>query len=146
MPDNPPITAVKAERLAAAARGAPYRNISARRDVRDQFLPAPVAPDTLRRILEAAHLAPSVGFMQPWSFVLIRDRAVREKVFGAFTRANDEACRMFEEDRQSQYAALKLQGILKAPPNICVTCDRTRGGKVVLGRTYNPEMDVHSTV
>ena len=53
---------------------------------------------------------------------------------------------MFEGERRSTYQALKLEGILTAPLNICVTCDRTRGGRVVLGRTHNPEMDLYSTV
>ena len=39
-----------------------------------------------------------------------------------------------------------LEGIRKAPLNIAVTCDRTRGGKVVLGRTHNRDMDLYSTV
>ena len=53
---------------------------------------------------------------------------------------------MFSSDRQSTYRSLKLEGIRKAPVNICVTCDRTRGGEVVLGRTHNPNMDLYSTV
>jgi 5,6-dimethylbenzimidazole synthase len=53
---------------------------------------------------------------------------------------------MFEGDRQTTYRSLKLEGIRKAPVNICVTCDRSRGGKVVLGRTHNQSMDLYSTV
>jgi len=41
---------------------------------------------------------------------------------------------------------LKLEGILKAPLNICITCDRTRGGETVLGRTHQTDMDLYSTV
>lgn len=120
--------------------------IAARRDVRNEFLPDPIAPAALRRILEAGHAAPSVGFMQPWNFILIRDEARRREVHDAFATANDEAARMFPEERQSDYRALKLQGIVKAPLNIAVTCDRSRGGKVVLGRTHNRDMDLYSTV
>lgn len=53
---------------------------------------------------------------------------------------------MFPEKKAADYMALKLEGILKAPLNICVTCDRTRGGPVILGRTHQPEMDLYSTV
>jgi 5,6-dimethylbenzimidazole synthase len=53
---------------------------------------------------------------------------------------------MFPAERQSKYRTLKLEGIRKAPLNICVTCDRTRGGDVVLGRTHNSSMDLYSTV
>jgi 5,6-dimethylbenzimidazole synthase len=127
-------------------RRAVYRAIETRRDVRDQFLPDPVDDDVLRRLLEAAHRAPSVGFMQPWNFIIIRKAEQRERVWKLFNEANDEAAGMFEGVRQQTYKSLKLEGIRKAPVNICVTCDRSRGGKVVLGRTHNPQMDLYSTV
>ncbi|WP_077961075.1 5,6-dimethylbenzimidazole synthase [Ensifer adhaerens] len=127
-------------------REAVYRAIETRRDVRDEFLPEPLPDDLIRRLLTAAHSAPSVGFMQPWNFVLVRAEETRERVWQAFRRANDEAALMFEAEQQAKYRALKLEGIRKAPLSICVTCDRTRGGSVVLGRTHNPQMDVYSTV
>lgn len=127
-------------------RAAVYRAIETRRDVRDQFLPDPLPDDLVRRLLEAAHAAPSVGFMQPWNFILIRDPGRREQLRQAFERANREAETMFPEDRRSLYRSLKLEGIRKAPLCICVTCDPARGGGVVLGRTHNPRMDVYSTV
>ncbi|MBU4528778.1 MAG: 5,6-dimethylbenzimidazole synthase [Hoeflea sp.] len=132
--------------FSASERDAVYKAIFTRRDVRDQFLPDPVPDDVLRRLLEAAHNAPSVGFMQPWNFVIIRSQAVRDQIASAFGRANDEAAAMFPEERQSTYKSLKLEGIRKAPLNICVTCDRERGGDVVLGRTHNESMDLYSTV
>ena len=127
-------------------REAVYRAIETRRDVRDEFLPEPLPDDLIKRLLTAAHSAPSVGFMQPWNFVLVRAEETRERVWQAFRRANDEAALMFEAEQQAKYRALKLEGIRKAPLSICVTCDRTRGGAVVLGRTHNPQMDVYSTV
>ncbi len=127
-------------------RAAVYKAIYTRRDVRDQFLPRPVPDDVLLRLLDAAHHAPSVGFMQPWNFIVIRDPDRKAQVHRAFARANDEAKALFAEERQALYASLKLEGILKAPVNLCITCDRTRGGKVILGRTHNPQMDVYSTV
>lgn len=129
-----------------AERDAVYKAIFNRRDVRDQFLPDDIARDVLDRILTAAHHAPSVGFSQPWSFLLIRSIEQRRKVHELFTNANEEAAALFSDERARLYQSLKLEGILKAPLNICVTCDRTRGGKVVLGRTHNPEMDLYSTV
>jgi len=137
---------VAAEPFQAAERDAVYKAIFTRRDVRDQFLPDPVAEDVVRRLLEAAHNAPSVGFMQPWNFITIRDQAVRDQIADAFGAANDEAAKMFPQERQSKYKSLKLEGIRKAPLNICVTCDRNRGGDVVLGRTHNSNMDLYSTV
>ena len=117
-----------ARRFDEFERRALYDIIDARRDVRNEFLPDPVDPATLRRILAAAHAAPSVGFMQPWDFLLIRDPDRRAAIHAAFLRANAEAEQMFGEDRRALYRSLKLEGILTAPLNICVTCDRTRGG------------------
>lgn len=123
-----------------------YDIIASRRDVRNEFRPEPLDPVALRRVLEAAHAAPSVGFMQPWNFILIRDQERRARIHAAFAAANAEAAEMFESERQQTYRALKLEGILTAPLNICVTCDRTRGGKVIIGRTHQREMDLYSTV
>lgn len=127
-------------------RDAVYRAIYARRDVRDEFLPGPVPDDVIRRILEAAHHAPSVGLSQPWNFILVRDPATKRAVHAAFARCNEEAAQMFRGERGGHYRRLKLEGILKAPLNICVTCDRSRGGPVVLGRTHQRDTDLYSTV
>ena len=45
-----------------------YRAIYERRDIR-LFREEPVPPETLARIIRAAHHGPSVGFMQPWDFI-----------------------------------------------------------------------------
>jgi 5,6-dimethylbenzimidazole synthase len=104
-------------------------------------------PDAVvQRLLEAAACAPSVGYMQPWNFLLIRDMDVRRRVHEAFAEANAEAQAMFPPERRSQYAALKLQGILECGLNLCITCDRSRSGPVVLGRTCQPDMDLFSSV
>ena len=141
---NPALSAARV--FSPNERQALYDIIQHRRDVRDEFLPTPIDPDALRRVLKAAHAAPSVGLSQPWNFILIEDDQTRKAMKAAFTKANDEAEAMFPEDKRSTYAALKLEGIDKAPLNICVTCDRQRGGKVVLGRTHNQDMDLYSTV
>jgi len=137
---------VTAGAFTEAERNAVYRAIASRRDVRDQFRPDPLPDDLVQRLLEAAHSAPSVGFMQPWNFILIRQSETRERVWQAFHQANEEACAMFAGDRRAQYQRLKLEGIRKAPLSICITCDTKRGGPVVLGRTHNPDTDVYSTV
>jgi 5,6-dimethylbenzimidazole synthase len=117
-----------------------------RRDIRSHFLPDSINKNVLLDILTAAHHAPSVGFSQPWNFIIIKDSNVKQKVFEAFFEANVEAEKMFSGERKEQYQTLKLQGILDAPINICITCDRSRGGEVVLGKTHQPEMDLYSTV
>lgn len=132
--------------FAAAAREAVYQAIFSRRDVRGQFLPEPVADEVLSRLLTAAHHAPSVGFMQPWNFLVVRSAPVKHRVHQAFSEADHEAAEMFDVDRRATYRSLKLQGILDAPLGICITCDRERMGPVVLGRTHQKTMDLYSSV
>jgi 5,6-dimethylbenzimidazole synthase len=127
-------------------RDAVYRCIFNRRDVRAQFLPQPIPDQVLARLLQAAHRAPSVGFMQPWDFIVVRDVSVREKIRDAFEAANREAAEMFTDERQQTYRRLKLEGIVEAPLGICITCDRSRTGSVVLGRTHQADMDLYSAV
>ena len=123
-----------------------YKAIYNRRDVRGQFKPDPVPEDVLSRILDAAHHAPSVGFMQPWDFIVVRNPDVKSLIKEGFEIANNEASNMFLADRKEIYKSLKLEGITEAPIGICITCDRTRTGPVVIGRTANPEMDLYSSV
>jgi 5,6-dimethylbenzimidazole synthase len=146
MQTKPQHRLVRADAFSQDERAAVYRAIETRRDVRDQFLPTPLPADLIGRLLAAAHSAPSVGFMQPWNFIVVRDEEKRTRVFKAFQRANEEAALMFEGEAQDTYRSLKLEGIRKAPVSICVTCDPARAGKVVLGRTHNPRMDAFSTV
>ena len=126
-----------------AEREAVYRAIHSRRDIR-HFRPDPIPEDALERILMAAHHGPSVGFMQPWDFILIRDLAIRREVKELFNREREAAACFYDEPRRSQYLSLKLEGIMESPINLCVTCDPTRG-EVVLGRNAAPETDLYST-
>lgn len=123
-----------------------YQAIYLRRDVRSQFIDRSIPSTVVARVLDAAHHAPSVGFMQPWNFILIRDRDLRKSVHAAFERANAEAALMFPEAKRGQYRNFKLEGILESSLNICVTCDRDRAGPVVIGRTANRAMDLFSSV
>ena len=132
--------------FSATERDAVYRCIFNRRDVRGQFLPDPIPDDVLARLLRAAHHAPSVGFMQPWDFIVVRSDAIKRRIRDAFQRAHLEAAEMFENEQQRTYRTLKLEGIVEAPVGICVTCDRSRSGPVVIGRTHQPEMDLYSAV
>lgn len=122
-----------------------YRAIHERRDVRSQFLPDPIPPDVLARLLSAAHHAPSVGFMQPWDFIVIDSPGVRQAVLSIFEEENRKAADNYQGDRNAQYKSLKLQGILESPVNLCITCDRSRGGTHVLGRNSIVETDLFST-
>ncbi len=132
--------------FATAARDAIYQAIFTRRDVRGQFLPKPIPDEVLSRIITAAHYAPSVGFMQPWNFLVVQLDAVKRKVHAAFAAAHAEAAQMFEGDKRATYKTLKLEGILEAPVGLCITCDRERTGPVVVGRTHMKTMDLYSSV
>ncbi|HEX3879401.1 MAG TPA: 5,6-dimethylbenzimidazole synthase [Bryobacteraceae bacterium] len=123
-----------------------YRAIYERRDVRSQFLPDAIDDEVLLRVIDAAHHAPSVGFMQPWDFLVIRDRAIRESVHRNFDSASRRAAEKYEGEQRRLYSNLKLAGILEAPVNICVTCDRNRAKGAGLGRQTDPDVDLYSTV
>lgn len=127
-------------------RDAVYKTIFSRRDVRREFKSTPIPKQILERMLLAAHHAPSVGFMQPWDFILVSDKDTKAKIKQGFSQAHSEAAELFQGDRQKKYKTLKLEGIEEAPLGICVTCDRGRTGPVVLGRTAKPEMDLFSSV
>lgn len=130
----------------AEARAAIYQTIFSRRDVRGQFLPKAVPDEVLSRIITAAHYAPSVGFMQPWNFLVVRAQETKQKVHAAFAEAHAEAAEMFDGEQRAIYKTLKLEGILESPIGICITCDRERTGPVVVGRTHMKTMDLYSSV
>jgi 5,6-dimethylbenzimidazole synthase len=126
-------------------RAAVYRAILTRRDVRSQFRPDPVPDDVLLRLLCAAHYAPSVGFSQPWDFVVIESADQRRAVKELFERENARAAENYTGARGDLYRSLKLEGILDSAVNVCVTCDRKRGGPHVLGRNTVLDADLFST-
>ena len=121
-----------------------YRAIFGRRDTRS-YRPEPLPQGLVWKILGAAHAAPSVGFMQPWNFILIQDTTRRTALLEHFTRVSKRAAEDFQDARNLRYRALKLQGILDAPLNLLVTCDRGRDGPHVLGRSVQRDTDVYST-
>lgn len=126
-------------------RAAVYKAISLRRDIRRQFEATPIPQNVLVRILSAAHRAGSVGFMQPWDFIVIEDRKTRQAVFDSFERERYRAAEFYDSERKELFLSLKLEGILESALNLCVTCDRSRGGPHVLGRSSILETDLYST-
>jgi 5,6-dimethylbenzimidazole synthase len=127
-------------------RAAVYRAIGARRDVRRGFIDRPLPDEVLQRLLAAAHSAPSVGLMQPSRFIVIRDLATLTAVHNIFEEVNHKAATTYQGEQRERYAALKLEGILEAPQNLCIVCDtqNERGHK--LGRHTMPETAAYSTV
>ncbi len=121
-----------------------YKAIFSRRDVRSHFTSRPIDEEILTRILKAAHHAPSVGFSQPWNFILIKDNETKKKIKESFEQEKKLSEDMIEEPRRSKYVSFKLEGILDAPVNVCVTYDPTKFGPFIIGRTSIPEAGIYS--
>lgn len=121
-----------------------YKAIFSRRDVRSHFTSSPIDENILSRILSAAHHAPSVGFSQPWNFILIKDYEIRKKIKESFEAEKMRSSKFVEEPRKSKYLSFKLEGILDSPLNICVTYDPSRFGPFVIGRSSIPETGLYS--
>ncbi|MGB6453005.1 MAG: nicotinate-nucleotide--dimethylbenzimidazole phosphoribosyltransferase [Streptosporangiaceae bacterium] len=127
-------------------RDAVYRVLRERRDVRRNFRPDPVPPQVLERVLAAAHLAPSVGFSQPWDFIVITDRDRRAGIRALAERSRRDFAASLPAARAHAFDRLKTEAILQAPVNIVVTCDPTRGGRHTLGRHSQPQTAAYSSV
>jgi 5,6-dimethylbenzimidazole synthase len=125
-------------------RDAVYRAIRERRDVRSGYLSRPVENDILLRLLRAAHMAPSVGLMQPWRFVVVRDAELRAVVHNNFLGANRKAAVACTAERRPAYERLKLEGLLDAPQHLCVLCDTTSERGHGLGRNSMPQTAAYS--
>jgi 5,6-dimethylbenzimidazole synthase len=122
-----------------------YALLARRRDVRAEFTGEPVPDDVLRRILGAAHAAPSVGLSQPWDFVVVRSEDVRRRFRDHVTAEREAFGAVLPADRAAVFAGIKIEGILEASMGIVVTYDHERGGPDVLGRRSIPEAGLYST-
>ena len=111
-----------------------YDVIHRRRDVRGQFTGAPVAAEVLDRVLGAAHAAPSVGMSQPWDFVVVRDRALRESFHRHVHDERDVFAATLDAEAAQRFARIKIDGVLESTLSIVVTYDADRGAPAVLGR------------
>jgi len=121
-----------------------YKAIFSRRDVRSRFISRSIDNQTLSKILNAAHHAPSVGFSQPWNFILIKDKKTKKKIKDSFNEERIRSSQVVEEPKKSQYLSFKLEGILDSPINICVTYDPSKFGPFVIGRSSIPETGIYS--
>ena len=118
-----------------------HRAIRERRDMR-HFAGGEVAPELLRRLLEAAHHAPSVGFMQPWRFIRVRDAALRAQLHALVEQERVRTAQALGE-REDAFMRLKVEGLLDAAELIAVTLADGRE-QHVFGRRTLPQMDLAS--
>ncbi len=121
-----------------------YKAIYSRRDVRSHFTSRTIKDDILSRILNAAHHAPSVGFSQPWNFILIKDITTKKKIKDSFEEEKNRSSKLVEEPKRTKYLSFKLEGILESPINLCVTYDPSKFGPFVIGRSSIPEAGLYS--
>ncbi|MBA3593620.1 MAG: 5,6-dimethylbenzimidazole synthase [Polaromonas sp.] len=122
-------------------RQAVYRAIYERRDMR-HFCGGTVADELLARLLSAAHHAPSVGFMQPWRFIRVRNSALRQEVHALIEQERVLTAQALGE-RQDDFMKLKVQGVLDAAEVLVVALPPGREAHV-FGRRTLPEMDLAS--
>jgi len=120
-----------------------HQVIGARRDVR-RFRPDPVPPEVLRRVLGAAHGAPSVGHSQPWRFIVVTEQATRDRAALLADRERLRQADQLTSERRARLLDLQLEGIREAPVGIVVACDRRAPAAGVLGRATYPDSDLWS--
>jgi nicotinate-nucleotide--dimethylbenzimidazole phosphoribosyltransferase len=120
-----------------------HRVLAERRDVR-RFRSDDVPDAVLARVLAAAHRAPSVGLMQPWRLIVIRDLATRARVRRLAQRERLRQAERFDA-RAREFLDKKIEGVVEAPLGVCVCCDHGYPDAEVLGRGTIPETDVYST-
>lgn len=123
-------------------RRAVYRVISERRDMR-RFVAGSVVPDdVLRRLLQAAHAAPSVGLMQPWRFIRITDDLLRRRIHALVAEERPRTAAALGQ-RADEFLALKVEGILDCAELFVVALGDDRD-RHVFGRRTLPQMDLAS--
>ncbi|OUS31561.1 5,6-dimethylbenzimidazole synthase [Gammaproteobacteria bacterium 45_16_T64] len=119
--------------------------IANRRDVRgNRFVSAPVSEEIIDKLLMAALHSPSVGFSQPWEFVVVRDETIRSRISESFHEENMKALEQFQGEKAAQYQRMRLEGIKDTPVNIAVFYKPSTGP--VLGQTTMDEMGRYSVV
>jgi len=129
----------------ATTTDAVYEAIMRRRDVRCEFTGEPVPDEVLRRLLEAAHAAPSVGLTQPWDFIVVNDPAIRERFRDHVAEERETFATSLPPDMAGTFARIKIEGILESSLGIVVTYDSTRGAPHVLGRHAIADAGLYST-
>ncbi len=124
-----------------AEQAAVYRAIFERRDMR-HFSGGSVPDEQLQRLLQAAHLAPSVGLMQPWRFIRVRSQPLRQRLHDAVEQERMATAKALDE-REDEFMKLKVQGILQAAEVLVVAMPPGRE-QHIFGRRTLPEMDLAS--
>jgi nicotinate-nucleotide--dimethylbenzimidazole phosphoribosyltransferase len=131
--------------LSEAVRQGLYDSIHSRRDIR-RYRPDSVDDTIVRRVLEAAHAAPSVGHSQPWRFILVSDASTREQAAWIADQERLAQAAQLTPEAGRHLLDLQLEGIREAPMGVVVCCDRRVPAAGVLGRRTFPDADVWSCI
>mgnify|MGYP006384382097 FL=1 len=116
--------------------------IASRRDIRgNNFINKKVSNKKLKVILESALNAPSVGYSQPWEFIVV-DEEKKNLVYEHFTKAFNKSKTKFLD--KPLYNSLKLEGIKESNINIAVYYKKSTSN--VLGQTYMKRTGEYSVV
>ena len=116
-----------------------------RRDVR-RFRTDALTDGTMRRLIETACMAPSVGLSQPWRFVSVKSQTARSAIINEFEQQNDLAAARFDGKTAIQYQQLKLAGLREAPEHLAVFVVPNPTTGRGLGRATMPESVAYSVV
>ena len=122
-----------------------YDVIARRRDVRAEFSGETVDLGALRRVLDAAHSAPSVGHSQPWDFVLVFDDEKRDAFARHVELERRAFARQLDGERRERFERIKVEGVRESGLGVVVTHDQSRGGQHVLGRHAIADTGLYST-
>lgn len=119
-----------------------WRVLRERRDMRHFVTGQPLPDGCLERLIDAAHLAPSVGYMQPWRFLRITDPALRR---GILTLVEAERLKTADAlpSRREEFLGVKIEGLADCAEVLVVTLMPGRD-KHIVGRRTLPQMDIAS--
>jgi 5,6-dimethylbenzimidazole synthase len=116
--------------------------ITSRRDVRgNNFINKKISSKKLDIILQSALNAPSVGYSQPWKFLIV-NKEKQELVYKHFSKSFEKSKKNFID--KPLYNSLKLEGIKESDINIAVYYKKSKEN--VLGQTYMKRTGEYSVV
>ena len=106
--------------------------LQARRSCR-RYEDRPVEEEKLQKVLKAANMAPSPANRQPWEFVVVRSKEIKQKIFDSATRAK---ARLFEASGWKWLDRYSVNFLLEAPVLVAVVGDPAKTGadRFIAGR------------
>lgn len=113
-----------------------------RRDVRgNNFTSKKISKKDLKSILKAGKNSPSVGYSQPFRYLVVEDKK-REKIYNHFYKSFFKSQKKFKD--KPLYKTLKLEGIKESNINIAIFYKKPK--RDILGQTYMKRSGEYSVV